>query len=111
MEKGVKIVRDPDRVMAKHLKKAIDHPSVEDFINIGDYAEIITLTLPNECAISDCVIKDIQLPKHSMIISIIRESTLLIPMSDGKLYSGDQITVLTKSDLVEEVTKIFSKLK
>jgi trk system potassium uptake protein TrkA len=95
MEKGVKLVRDKDIVMARQLKKAIDHPIVEDFINIGNEAEIITLTIDPNSATSDAIIKDIRMPKHSLIISIIRDDKLFIPSNDGKIFSGDKIKIFT----------------
>jgi trk system potassium uptake protein TrkA len=108
MEKGVKMVSDPDILMAKNLKKAIDHPSVEDFINIGNEAEIITLTIDQNSSISNTIIKDIQLPKHSLIISIIHDDKIFVPTNEGKLFSGDKITILTQCRLVDEIVKIFS---
>jgi len=108
VEKGVKLVRDPDIVMAMQLKKAIDHPSIEDFINIGNEAEIITFTIDSNSAISDAIIQDIQMPEHSLILSIIRDDKLFIPTNDGKLYFGDKITILTQCKLVDEVVKVFS---
>jgi trk system potassium uptake protein TrkA len=108
MEKGVKLVRDKDTVMARHLKKAIDHPSVEDFINLGNEAEIITLKIDPNSPISDAIINDIQIPNHSLIISIIRDNKLFIPSNDDKLFPGDKITILTQCKLVDEVVKVFS---
>jgi trk system potassium uptake protein TrkA len=108
MEKGVKLVRDPDRVMASHLKKAIDHPSVEDFINLGNEAEIITLTIGPNSRYSDTLINDLQMPEHSLILSIIRGDKLYIPTNDGILCSGDKITILTQCDLVDDVVSVFS---
>ena len=108
IEKGVKLVKDKDIVMARHLKKAIDHPNVEDFINIGNEAEIITLTIDPNSATSDAIIKDLRMPKHSLIISIIRDDKLFIPSNDGKIFSGDKITILTQCKLVDDVVELFS---
>ena len=107
MEKGVKIVRDKDIVMARHLKKAIEHPSVEDFINIGEEAEIISLTIDPNSKVADSIIKDIKLPNKSLIISIIRDNKIYIPTVEGRLYAGDKITILTQCKIVEDVVKIF----
>jgi trk system potassium uptake protein TrkA len=109
MEKGVKLVRDPDRVMASHLKKAIDHPQVEDFINLGNEAEIITLTIDSNSNGNNAFIQDIKIPKHSMIISIIRDNKMYIPAEDSKLFSGDSLTILTRCDLVDDITKLFTE--
>ena len=110
MEKGVKLVRDPDRVMAGHLKKAIEHPSVEDFINIGNEAEIISLTIDPNSSILESMIQDIPMPKQSLIISIFRDDKLYIPTNEGKLVTGDKITILTRCKFVDDVVKVFSPI-
>ena len=43
MEKGVKIVKSPDIVMAENLYKSIKHPTIEEYMNVGEYAEIFRL--------------------------------------------------------------------
>ena len=35
MEKGVKMVKSPNVVMAEHLYKSIKHPNVEEYMNVG----------------------------------------------------------------------------
>jgi Trk K+ transport system NAD-binding subunit len=93
--------------MARHLKKAIDHPSVEDFINIGDEEEIVTFTIDTNSKASNTIIKDIRMPKHSMIISIIHNNKLIIPTNEYKLSPGDNITILTKHKLINDLINIF----
>lgn len=107
MEKGVQIVRDPDSVMAGHLHKAIDHPRIEESLLLSNEAEIISFTINPEIDPSDAFIQDIQLPEESMIISVLRDKKVFLPGKNDKLLSGDQITVLTKSNLVDNIIELF----
>jgi trk system potassium uptake protein TrkA len=40
MEKSVKMVKNPDIVMAEHLYKSIKHPTIEEYMSVGEHAEM-----------------------------------------------------------------------
>ncbi|RLB08923.1 MAG: hypothetical protein DRG59_03805, partial [Deltaproteobacteria bacterium] len=61
MEKGVKMVKNPDIIMAEHLYKSIKHPTVEEYMNVGEYAEIFRLPVSKESGLSGKLIKNIGL--------------------------------------------------
>lgn len=109
MEKGVQIVRDPDSVMAGHLQKAIDHPKVEESLPLSNEAEIISFTFNPEIDPSEAFIQDIRLPEESLIISVLRDKKVFLPGKKDKLLPGDQITVLTKANMVDNIIELFSE--
>jgi trk system potassium uptake protein TrkA len=108
MEKGVKMVKNPDIVMAEHLYKSIKHPSVEEYMKVGEYAEIFRLPVSQESGLSGKAIKKIGLPKKSLIVAIERDSKFIIPTDDVELFVGDKVTVLSHRDQVDRVAKLFS---
>ena len=108
MEKGVKIVRDPDSVMARHLQKAIDHPRIDEYLSLSPESEIISLTINPDTEISDAFIQEIQLPQESYIVSILRDNRLFLPEKTDKLHPGDHITILTQAELIDSITELFS---
>ncbi len=108
MEKGVKMVKSPNLVMAEHLYKSIKHPSVEDYMNVGRYAEIFRIPVAADSAFSGKTIKKIGLPKKSLIVAIERDHKFIIPTDDVELFSGDKATVLAHKDQVDRVAALFS---
>jgi len=107
MEKGVKMIKSPNIVMAEHLYKSIKHPNVEEYMNVGNYAEIFRLPLANNSKLSRKTIKEIGLPKKSLIVAIERDHKFIIPTEDVELYSGDRVTVLAHKDQVDKVAALF----
>jgi len=107
MEKGVKMIKSPNIVMAEHLYKSIKHPNVEEYMNVGNYAEIFRLPLANNSKLSRKTIKEIGLPKKSLIVAIERDHKFIIPTDDVELYSGDRVTVLAHKDQVDKVAALF----
>ncbi len=108
MEKGVKMVKSPNLVMAEHLYKSIKHPSVEDYMNVGRYAEIFRIPVAADSAFSGKTIKKIGLPKKSLIVAIERDQKFIIPTDDVELFAGDKATVLAHKDQVDKVAALFS---
>ncbi len=111
MEKGVKMVKSPNIVMAEHLYKSIKHPTVEEYMNVGMYAEIFRLPINSNSKLSGKTITDIGLPKKSLIVAVERDRKFIIPTDDIELFSGDKVTVLAHKDQVNRVAALFSEQK
>jgi trk system potassium uptake protein TrkA len=109
MEKNVKMVKSPNIVMAEHLYKSIKHPNVEEYMNVGEYAEIFRLPISSNSKLSGKTIKKIGLPKKSLIVAIERDHKFIIPTDDVKLFSGDKATVLAHKNQVDRVAALFSE--
>jgi len=109
MEKGVKMIKSPNVVMAEHLYKSIKHPHVEEYMNVGRYAEIFRLPIAVESKLSGKTIKEIGIPKKSLIVAIERDNKFIIPTEDVELFAGDKVTILSHKDQVDKVAKLFSE--
>jgi trk system potassium uptake protein TrkA len=108
LEKGVKMVKSPDIVMAENLYKSIKHPTIEEYMNVGVYAEIFRLPVSEKSNLSGKTIKKIGLPKKSLIVAIERDHKFIIPTENVELFSGDKVTVLAHKDQIDRVAKLFS---
>jgi trk system potassium uptake protein TrkA len=108
MEKNVKMIKSPNIVMAEHLYKSIKHPSVEDYMNVGKYAEIFRIPVSSDSHFSGKTIKKIGLPKKSLIVAIERDHKFIIPTEDVELFAGDKATVLAHKDQVDKVAELFA---
>jgi len=102
------MVKNPNMVMAEHLYKSIKHPTIEEYMNVGEYAEIFRLPVSPESRLSGKLIKKIGLPKKSLIVAIERDHKFIIPTDDVELFENDKVTVLAHKDQVDKVAKLFS---
>jgi trk system potassium uptake protein TrkA len=108
MEKNVKMIKSPNIVMAEHLYKSIKHPTVEEYMNVGKYAEIFRIPIAHNSKFSGKTIKKIGLPKKSLIVAIERDHKFIIPTDNVELFAGDKATILAHKDQVDKVAALFS---
>jgi trk system potassium uptake protein TrkA len=95
--------------MAENLYKSIKHPTIEEYMNVGECAEIFRIPVSKNSLPSGKTIKNIGLPKKSLIVAIERDHRFIIPTEDVELFMGDKVTVLAHKDQVDKVAKLFSK--
>lgn len=107
MEKGVKLVKNPNTIMAEHLFKSIKHPNVEEYMNVGKYAEIFRISIKSNSKLSGKTINKIGLPKKSLIVAIERAGKFMIPIDTVQLFSGDKVTILSHINQVDKVAELF----
>ena len=107
-EKEVNIVKNPDDLMAEYLYKSLKHPTVDDFMHVGENAEMFTLPLSMKSKLSGKSIKKLKLPKKCLIVAIEREGEFIIPTEEVEIYPGDKITMLAPSNQVDKVGKLLS---
>jgi trk system potassium uptake protein TrkA len=108
MEKNIKIIKSSNFIMAEHLFKCIKHPNVEEYMNVGEHAEIFRLPIIQNSKLSGKTIRKIGLPKKSLIVAVERDHKFIIPTEDVELFAGDKVTVLAHKDQVEKVAELFS---
>jgi len=68
---------------------------------------IVRVDLPNSSPATNKKIKEIQLPKDCVLVSVLRGEDLLIPSGDTVLMEGDEVVALTT---IENERKAFSTL-
>jgi len=109
MERGVKMIKSPDITMAEHLYKSIKYPNVEEHMDVGKFAEIFRLAISPNSELSGKKIKNMGLPKKSLIVAIERENKFIIPTDEVEVLSGDKVTVLSHKDQINKVAALFSE--
>lgn len=72
-------------------------------------AAICEIVVPKDAKINGSCLKDIELPKSSLIISILRDENLIIPQGDTNIYSGDEVVAVCDGHSQKELMKILSE--
>lgn len=70
-------------------------------------AAICTFTLPERSSLNNVALKDVPMPKSSLIISLVRREKLIIPQGDTIIFSGDEIVAVCDGDSQKELVKLF----
>lgn len=93
----------PTSIAATHFKNAIMHSDLIASIG-GENIEISEIKIKGQAG--GKALKDIDLPKESTIVTIIREKNMLTPSEDTVLQDGDVAIVLNLTGISKEVRKI-----
>lgn len=68
---------------------------------------LVEVDMPKDrCKVCDVPVKDLKLPRDCVLVSIIRDSTVLVPTGDTKLMPGDSVLAVTNIEQEEKLKKI-----
>jgi len=73
----------------------------------GIDAETIQFTVTNDSQVAGKALRDLALPKGSLIGSIIRGDDLMIPRGDSVIRPGDEVIVFALPDAISEIERAF----
>ena len=76
-------------------------------LNRGDYSIVQMKVQPNSKAANQ-LLKDLSIPKKTVLIAITRDSSTLIPKGDTQILENDDILALTDDASRAELKEIFS---
>jgi len=95
-ELGIDIPVDATKIIAKIIEEEV---SFSDFVNLMSFKRgklaIVRVDLPEDSPVINKEIKDITLPKDSVLVSILRGETVIVPKGDTLLQPGDDVVALT----------------
>lgn len=75
-------------------------------LNRGEYS-IVQMNVKQTAHAANHLLKDLSIPKNSVLISITRNAAVVIPKGDTQVLVGDEILILTDEDSRKELQKIF----
>lgn len=73
--------------------------------------EIVSMTLPYDTAWQDMALKDVDIPKGALIISLIRGGDLTIPNGSTVLRAGDELVAVSEGRCRKALRKALSERK
>jgi trk system potassium uptake protein TrkA len=97
----------PTAAVVSYFKNALTQGTSKSMMSIANgLAEVIELKVSNE-ALNEKRIKDIGLPKGSIIAVIYRNGEIIIGAGNTVIKQNDVLTIITKTDVVKDVMTIF----
>ena len=95
-ELGIDIPVDSTKIIAKIIEEEV---SFSDFVNLMSFKRgklaIVRVDLPEDSPVINKEIKDIMLPKDSVLVSILRGEEVIVPKGDTVLRPGDDVVAVT----------------
>lgn len=109
---GVNTVENPQQVIAQYLFRAVQRPSVEDFMRLDDGAEVFEIPVVETAPIADVTLKEADesglLGDGVRVVAIERDGTTRLPTGDTVVEPGDQLSVLSLAGATPEVARTFT---
>lgn len=95
-ELGVDVPINATKIIAKIIE---EETSFEDFVNLMTFKRgklaLVRVDLSSESPVIDKAVRDIALPQNSVLVSIVRGETIIVPKGETVLLKGDDVIALT----------------
>jgi len=110
---GVNTIENPQRLIAEYLYRAVKRPTIVDFMQIGDEAEIFEITVVEGAPIAGLTLdeagKQGLTDEEILIVALDRQtdSKPITPRGDTQITEGDILTVYSATGATPAVTDIF----
>lgn len=105
---GIKITVSPESTVATYLERIITRPKIADLIVLGrGTTELLDIKIENKKLFGKRVL-DYSPTENYLVCAVYEDNELIIPQEDTLFYKDQRISVLTKSDYVDEVTNFFA---
>ena len=77
-------------------------------LNRGEYS-IVQIKVTASASAANQMVRDLTIPKNTVLIAITREDSLLIPRGDSQILVDDEILALTDEASSIELIEIFGE--
>lgn len=112
LKKYFDVVISPEEIAANYIFRSLTTPGFDRVLFPREGAELVKFYLEDDSEISEKAVKDLNLPKDSLIVAIYDEKgNLTIPSGDTKLPKKGEVVVFAKNSVLNEIKKIFEQKK
>ena len=110
---GVNTMENPQRLIAEHLYRAVERPSVVDFMRIGEHAEVFEIAVGEDAPIAGRTLVEADevglLHEDMLVVAVEREGDddPITPRGNTRIEAGDLLTVYSATGATPETTDVF----
>jgi len=106
-ELGVDVPVNSTTIIAKIIE---EEASFEDFINLMTFKRgklaLVRVDLGGESPVINKRVKDVVLPENSVLVSIVRGDSIIVPKGETLLNKGDDVVALTSIENEQQLLDI-----
>jgi trk system potassium uptake protein TrkA len=110
---GVNTMQNPQRLIAEYLYRAVERPSIVDYMQVGEQAEVFEIDVAADAPVVGKTIRDADeaglFDDDVFIVAIERADTdtPVVPRGNTTLQAGDRLTIYAASGATDGVTAAF----
>ena len=110
---GVNTMQNPQRLIAEYLYRAVRHPSIVDFMRIGEQAEVFEISVTDGAPITGRTLQEANseglIGGEMLIVALERgpDAEPITPRGDTQIEAGDLLTVYSATGATADVTDVF----
>ena len=109
---GANTIENPDHLIAEHLFRAVQRPSVEDALHLEGEAEVFEITVTEASPLVDSTLQEADAAGHLdedlLIVAVERDGEVLTPSGTTRILPGDLVTVFSKRGFESDVLDRFA---
>ncbi len=103
---GVDVAVSTPRVLASLVEEAVEVGDIVRLFGIREgQANLVELTLPENAPCSGCPVRDLNLPKDTALVGIIRGRRVIAPTPEEPLEAGDELLFIALPDAEDELRR------
>jgi len=107
---GIDNIVSPKLITANQILKFIKSNKIESLYTIVEgQAEIIEFTVDGPSKLLNVPIKDLNLPKNTILATIVRKNEVVIPYGKDVIQKGDKVIMITKEHNLEFLNDLLNK--
>lgn len=104
---GAHVLGNPQRLIAEHLVRAVQRPSIRDFMQLGGDAEIVELSVTERAPVAGKTLaeagRDGLIPDDILVIALERDDEVATPRGETRIEAGDLMTIYLPHGVDESV--------
>jgi trk/ktr system potassium uptake protein len=106
---GVDVAVSTPHLLTALVEEAVSVGSLVRLLSFeGGRATLIEVTLAGESSAVDREVVDLDFPRDSTVVAVLRNDRVIVPRGDTLLQAGDEVLVLVTADSIDEVRKILT---
>ncbi|MFT4889961.1 MAG: trk system potassium uptake protein TrkA [Halobacteriales archaeon] len=109
---GANTIENPDHLIAEHLYRAVQRPSVKDVLHLEGEAEVFEITVAESSPLVDLTLEEAAEAGHLeddlLIVAVEHDGEVLTPSGSTRIRAGDVVTVFSKRGFESDVLDRFA---
>lgn len=110
---GATTLENPQRLIAEHLYRAVERPSIVDVMHLTGEAEVFEITVPEGAPITKRTLHEADetglLDGGMLVVAVERGEEVITPRGDTEVHAGDMLTVFSRTGITPKVMAPFSE--
>lgn len=108
---GVNVLENPQHLIGEYLFRAVQRPSVKDFMTLAGNAEIFEITVTEDSPVAGKSLREADeqgiIPNEVRVVAVEREHEVAPAHGDTILEAGDLVTVFSMEGVTAAVSEAF----